>query len=142
LEHRGADGSLLWSVAIDEIVLMAEYTTDDGPEADDYFLVFVTDEAGTQFYATATFYSEGREQVIARLAARWQTNIKLGLVSSTDWASRVIWPLQLAEQNYLELKEVQSKTLFEKLRKTTFGPIHEYSPSKAVLAFLAAQPEL
>jgi hypothetical protein len=101
--------------------------------------VFVTVEQGTRFYATASFYSENRHQVVRHLADHWKTDIRLGLASSTDFASRVVWPPQLAGRDYLELKETQPGTVFEGIRKAVLGPDQEYFPTKAVLAFLDTQ---
>lgn len=61
MEYWSAEDTLIWTLAFEDIVLMAEYKTDEEPDLDDYFLVFVTFEDGATFYATATFYSEGRE---------------------------------------------------------------------------------
>jgi hypothetical protein len=40
LECRNAENQLLWWIPVTNIVLMAEYTTNEGPWMDDYFLVF------------------------------------------------------------------------------------------------------
>lgn len=136
LHYRSPEGILRWSAPVDNIIVIAEYTTDEGPYVDDYFLVFVTIEKGKQYFATATFYSEGTEDVIRELSERWKTDIELRLVNSTDWKSRIAWPAALAGREYFEFAEVQPNGLAEKLRKAVLGPVYEYFPSKAVRALL------
>jgi hypothetical protein len=50
---------LLWHVAIDGVVLAAEYTTNTGPWADDYFLIFVEADHDKLYLARASLYSNG-----------------------------------------------------------------------------------
>ena len=40
MEYRDATGHLLWRINTEDIVLVAEYTTTEGPWGDDWFLVF------------------------------------------------------------------------------------------------------
>lgn len=51
----GNSGTVHWIVSIDDIILVAEYTTNEGPHADDYFLIFCTVEAGQSTFATVLF---------------------------------------------------------------------------------------
>ena len=139
LEYRSAAGELIWTVQVDDIVLMAEYTTNGGPWLDDYFLVFVSIESERPIFATASFYGEGCDAVIEGLAGRWNADVSLSLASSTDWKSRIVWPPSLAEQEYFEAREVQPDTLWEKLRKAAFGPVYEYAPQREVRAFLSSR---
>jgi hypothetical protein len=141
LEYRSAEDKLIWTLATKDIVLMAEYTTNVGPYVDDYFLVFVTIEHGAQNFATASFYSDGCSDVVKQLAEQWAADIELGLANSNDWKSRVVWPPSLAGQEYFEFSEVQPTRLLARLRKATFGPVHEYSPCKSVRVFLGSSSE-
>jgi len=137
VEYHGADGALCWSVQARDIVLLAEYTTDEGPFVDDYFLVFVTQPGGGEQYVTASFYAEGSDEVVGRLAECWGAEVGLSLAHSTDWNSRVIWPPELAEQEYFEVIEVPPGTLLARLREAVFGPVYTHLPSKAVREYLA-----
>ena len=141
MEYRSSESKLIWTAAAKDIVLMAEYTTNEGPYVDDYFLVFVTVENGTRYFATASFYSEGCDEVIKQLAEQWKTPIELGLANSTNWKSRVVWPSALAGQEYFEFVEIQPNTFMTKLRKAAFGPVYEYFPCQSVRAFLDSNPE-
>jgi hypothetical protein len=68
LEYLSSENALLWSTSTKDVVLLAEYTTSEGPYLEDYFLVFVTVENGKRYFATASFYSNGRDEVIKQLA--------------------------------------------------------------------------
>jgi hypothetical protein len=48
--YASDSGGHSWSVPIDTIILIAEYTTDEGPWFDDYFVTFVTVENGQTFF--------------------------------------------------------------------------------------------
>ncbi|HEV1995411.1 MAG TPA: hypothetical protein VGR03_13860 [Candidatus Acidoferrum sp.] len=136
LEHRNSEGQLLWQCPLDSIVLMAEYTTNEGPFLDDYFLVFVSIEKGKQYFATASFYSDGREMIVEHLSQKWDVRVKLGLSHSTEWKSRVLWPPEIAGNDYFSFREIQSDSRLEKLRGFAFGPAREYYPSQEVCEFL------
>jgi len=90
LEYRDSENQLNWTLSVKDIVLMAEYTTNEAPFVDDYFLVFVTVENEKLYFASASFYSEGRDELIQQLAHEWAINIKPGLVNKADWNSRVV----------------------------------------------------
>jgi hypothetical protein len=136
LEHRSSGGQLLWDCPLDSLVLMAEYTTNEGPFVDDYFLVFVSNEKGKQYFATASFYSDGRDRLVEHLSQRWGMRVELGLSRSTEWKSRVLWPPEIAGNEYFSFREVHPNSQLEKLRRLAFGPVREYFPSKEVREFL------
>ncbi len=119
-----------------DIVLLAEYTTNEGPYGDDYFLVFVTIEDGQVLFAAASFYSDGRDEVIKQLAGQWHVNIDLGLANSTEWKSRIMGPPELAGREYFEFREVAPKGFRERLSKRVFGPTYRYFLSKAARDFI------
>src|SRR5262249_25546280 len=58
LECNDDSGFTRWSLSIQTIVLIAEYTTNEGPWLDDYFLVFVTVEEGKLYFSTCSFYAD------------------------------------------------------------------------------------
>ena len=67
LEYSGENGRVFWSLPISSTVLIAEYTTNEGPQCDDYFLVFVTIKKDMFHFHTASFYSAGRDETLAAL---------------------------------------------------------------------------
>lgn len=89
-------GNGQWKIPVSEIIAFGEYTTDNGPFLDDWFMVFVTQDLD---WVEASNFCAGRDEMRLRLAQLWGRDSLYGkLVWSTDFASRVIWPSALAEQ--------------------------------------------
>ena len=59
--------------------MVAEYATNEGPWADDYFLVFVESDNGKLSVARASLYSDGTDEVLHDLGQRWAANIETRL---------------------------------------------------------------
>jgi hypothetical protein len=132
----GAHAGRLWSCPLSAIVLIAEYTTNEGPWLDDYFLVFWTWEDDRLFRCQASFYSNGRDEVIARLSEHFTPELKLDLAYSTDWKSRVIWPPALIDRPYFTFVDVRPTSWRDRLKRRALGPTQEYFASDEVCAFL------
>jgi hypothetical protein len=139
LEYYSCDRRLLWQIPVENIMLMAEYTTDEGPLIDDYFVVFVASDGDEWNIATASFYSDGRDRIVRSLAQRWGSDIELSLSNSTEWKSRVAWPSPLVGREYFEFREVVPRTRIAELRRVAFGPAYEYFPSQSVRDFLRSR---
>jgi hypothetical protein len=126
-----------WSIRTGEIVLVAEYTTDDGPAVDDYFLVFVTKEGEELFYSSVTMRATGVNPVLEELEKELGGSLELKLFSSQGWASRVIWPPHLANVEYLEAEEVPPPAgLADRLLRRFTGARPEYRVSPRILQVL------
>lgn len=136
LECLHTQGSLRWFLPIDSIVLIAEYTTDEGPYVDDYFLVFVTLEHATLYFSTCSFYATGRDEVLATLQERLASPVQLELTASAEWKSRVVWPDKMAGKDYFVFNAVPSQTFTEKIKKRLLGETYEYSISNEVQEYL------
>ena len=95
------NGSPLWKLPIAALVLIGEYTTNEGPCKDDYFIEFVSVEDGKAFFSTVSFYAEGRDQAFAALEKTLNRPLTLELYASTDWNSRVVWPPSLSGRPFL-----------------------------------------
>jgi hypothetical protein len=95
-----------WSIAVSSIRLVGEYTTSNGPWDDDYFLVFMV--SAEQPWHQASFYADGRDGVLYRLGEAIGASLELGLCNSADFKSRVIWPLEFAGRNFVELMPADS----------------------------------
>jgi hypothetical protein len=139
LECVDATGTLRWSVPVGSILLVSEYTTNEGPYIDDYFLVFVTAEDGKLYFSTCSFYSVGVEEALSMLQEYLGSAIQLGLQGSTEWRSRVAWPAKMAESEYFTFTPVPAETLIEKLKKRLLGPTHDFVISKVVQEYLKEQ---
>ncbi|HET6841980.1 MAG TPA: hypothetical protein VFK06_09880 [Candidatus Angelobacter sp.] len=139
LECSDDSGTTRWSLQIEDIVLMAEYTTNEGPWGDDYLFVFVTVEENKLYFATCSFYADGRDDALARLQERLGSPIALVLTDSTEWNSRVLWPPEMARREYFTFTQVPAETLRDKAKQWLSGPAHEYVISRTVRDYLQQQ---
>ena len=135
IDYRDAGGNLIWQIPVHTVVLVAEYTNPYGPQADDYFLIFVFVKQGQCYFRTATFYAAGAEESLQVLSALWHEPLRFGLCDSTDWKSRVIWPEKLVDQEYFAFTEITPRSLLEGLSRLCFGAVDEYSPSATVKSY-------
>jgi hypothetical protein len=139
LECLGTSAELLWTLTIDSIILIAEYTTNEGPHVDDYFLVFVTVGGGKLHFLICSFYSGGVDDALSTLQERLSSPIQLRLQGSTEWRSRVAWPPKIADSEYFTFTAVPAETLAAKLKEKLLGPTHEYVISKGIQDYLQEQ---
>lgn len=117
------------------LLLIAEYTTDEGPW-DDYFLNFWTFENSGFIKYSISFYIDGRDATFESLAKRLGTELNFGLTGSTEWASRVMWPPELAGHPYYTFRKIKPKTWLQKLRHRCLGPAEEYFIAKEIREYL------
>jgi len=110
------DGAAIWELPISDIRVIGEVTTDCGPFVDDYFFCFATD---AHAWHEASFYAEGGEEFLKRLATVLGCALKLRLVGSTDFDSYVLWPPHLAGRPMFSFKPVQPTTWIGRL----IGPL-------------------
>lgn len=136
LEYLDSGGAQRWTLSIDSILLIAEYTTNEGPHVDDYFLVFVTAEDSKLFFSTCSFYVDGRDEALSVLQERLGSHIQLALQGCTEWKSRVAWPSTMAGTEYFTFKDIPPMGLLERVKKILFGPTQEYAISKPVREYL------
>ena len=139
LELVKSKGSLLWSLPIMSVLLIAEYTTNEGPNLDDYFLVFATAEVRQLYFSTCSFYSTGREDALNLLEQFLGSPIQLGLANSTEWRSRIVWPADMAGSEYFTFKPAAAQTFGKMLKHRLFGPTYQYAVSGAVQEYLRRQ---
>lgn len=79
-----------WEIPVSDVTVIGEYTNEDGPFADDYFLVFVTrDDSG---WFEGSFYGSGRDELVKELSVLLGSEISLELSHSTTFTSRILWP--------------------------------------------------
>ena len=109
-----------WQISISEIIAFGEYTTDNGPYIDDWFMVFVTRDFN---WVEASNYCAGANDIRTALAQRWGVESLYGkLWGHTDFASRVIWPTDLADQPLFKFTE-RHQTTREKIQSFDMGLI-------------------
>ena len=139
LEYSDENGRIFWSLPILSIALMAEYTTNEGPQCDDYFLVFVTIEKDMFYFHTASFYAVGSDETLAALKKLLGSTFELELTGSTEWDSRVMWPQEMAGNKYFQFKPVRPETMLQKVQEKLLGPTNEYSPAKPIQEYLRSR---
>lgn len=136
LTYDDAEGNHLWQMPLDRIVLLAEFTTDEGPKREDHFIVFWSFEDGELHRALAGFHAAGRDETVRALSEYWQTDLKLELKESGQWKSRVVWPKELEDHQYLALEEMPATSWRQKIRGALFGPVQHYLPTEEVSEYL------
>lgn len=134
-----AEAGERWSVEVCDLILIAEYTTDEGPYADDYFLVFVSLRDGKLVSAECSLYAQGRDEAMHALGERLGDAIAWRLFGSTVWASNVLWPPSLAGAEYLTLSAVQPAGWGAWWRRLLRGQEHERRLSDGVRAYLGGR---
>ncbi len=87
-EHYGD-----WTVSVDNIAVIGEYTTSEGPWLPDYFWV-VVQKQGT--WHIASNGAKNLATVLGALKRRLGGDWKYGLCGSVDIASHIVWPTVLA----------------------------------------------
>jgi hypothetical protein len=91
-----------WELSLSDVIVIGEATNQNGP-ADDYFFCFAS---GPWMWHEASFYAQGRNEFLNALSRRLGVEMRLGLISSTDFASRVLWPPELAGKPMFKYVEV------------------------------------
>lgn len=79
-----------WSLPVSSIQVVGEFTNEDGPHIDDYFLVFLTSSRSEWWQAS--IYAEGRDDFLRALEKELPGLGAPGLSNSTSFKSRVLWP--------------------------------------------------
>jgi hypothetical protein len=85
---------VLCSDAVDssDVVLVGEYTTSDGPDTDDYFLLVITKDR--RLYEVPS-PGDGPDCAIGLLRRALGVDLTFELYNRTDFSSRVMFPLEL-----------------------------------------------
>lgn len=127
-----------WTIPIREIVLIAEFSTNQRP-LDDYFLEFVTCEQGELYYSYVTMFASGIDDALAKLEACMRCKLELTLASSTEFNSRVVWPPHLAGSPFFRYERVVPEGLWNKLWSRVKGGRITSHIADPIRDFLAAQ---
>lgn len=78
-----------WSIPLSEVREISEFTTSEGPLADDYFFCFRT---ARKEAVTASFHAVGWDGLWPVLAQSFPGLIRPGLCDSTSFRTRILWP--------------------------------------------------
>ncbi len=110
LVFRKGEGQ--WKLELSQLVVVGEYTTPEGPGADDRFLVLV-EESGT--CREVAFDLENLPTILAELSRYLSFKIEGRLANRTDFASVVLWPPQLAGTELFRFSTEAPHSLLGKL---------------------------
>ena len=111
------DNKNILQIAINDIVVIGEYTNSDGPYLDDWFLTFVTKDGNWQ---NIPWYADNIDELTNLLCDKFQSDLNVSfLTGSTEWASVVRHPTHLKNKTLFKVTPTESfkepKTFFDKL---------------------------
>jgi hypothetical protein len=128
-------GTELWRVPVSSVSVVGEYTTQNGPYVDDYFLVFVTSPGGNHFHAS--FYAEGRDSLLAELQDKFGATFECGLANSTNLVSRCIWPNELLGKSLFRFTRLPNGGGWKRLR-CALSPEYAFDFTDEIQSYLAS----
>ena len=110
---RTRDGQTLFEISISEIKVIGEYTNDEGPYHDDWFLTILTNEDWYEI----PMYLEDFNKFLNVLGEKLETKFILHFANSTNWKSRIIYPEKFADQEIYKIEEILPQTFLGKLSR-------------------------
>lgn len=90
-----------WKIALADVAVIGFYTIAVWPGVDDYFCVLVRDSGEWEEFPPGI---EGTESVWSAIEQYCGVSLPCLLVGSTEWASEIVWPIELRGQTVLELR--------------------------------------
>ncbi len=107
----GAD--VLTKVKIDEVKVIGECTTANGPFTDDWFYLYIV---GTNEIRQISAYAQGTEEVLKAIGEKLNTDLKPRLVASTKWETNILWPNNLIGQKVFKEISTEPTAFIEKVK--------------------------
>ncbi len=126
-----------WERSVSDVVVIGEYTNQSGPFRDDYFFVFVTRSGEV---LEASFYARGRDEALRQLSGILGMPIDPALCNSTDFRSRVIWPLALRDHPVYDFVSVPPQGSWAPLQRLLRIPAVARSLTAELRAYVASHP--
>jgi hypothetical protein len=96
-----------------DIKAIGEFTTADGPFIDDWFLTFITQTDWIEI----PMYTDGMTEFLTDLGNLLNSNLSAKLTNSTDWKTRVMYPIDFKEKELYEIENIEPKTFWERVKK-------------------------
>jgi hypothetical protein len=108
------DNQKRWTLNINKIKFIGEYTTEAGPFTEDWFFVFA--DTMNEWWQAPTLAVD-HKQFWKQLGQKLNCEMAPGLAASTNWTTRVIYPKSHEGQDmFLVVKtDVKQKTFWRKL---------------------------
>lgn len=109
---RYGNDRTLWALPIEDVRLIGEYTTPNGPHGEDYFVVFL-DRAERRYEVPASAITPETVDALRKRIGEFG----FGLAHTTDLDSRVMWPPKYANQPLFSFARVPARTIGERVRR-------------------------
>lgn len=106
-------------INLDDLLVVAEYTTSDGPACDDYFLVVLTRDGKR---SEMPIGGPETEKIVSILSSALSQPINLRLYNRADYSSRVLYPPNVMDRPFFISKRIELK--WGKLSKLLGAPDH------------------
>jgi hypothetical protein len=107
------DNNVLTKINIEEIKVIGEYTTANGPFIDDWFYLYIL---GTNDIRQISAYAQGTKEVLTKLGEKLNIDLKPRLVASTKWETNILWPTDLVGQKVFKEISTEPSEFIEKVK--------------------------
>jgi hypothetical protein len=135
IEDRGMtlniDRRVVWSLRIDQLGIIGEYTTSEGPYFDDHFIVFV-DCDGNWFEVTFAL----ARSVWNKLETELGVPLVGQLANCTRYESKVLWPNAIQGAHLFDFQEKPAQNLRQRILGLIGVSTTERVLSQDVLMFI------
>lgn len=105
-------GQEIFLITISSIEIIGEMTSQAGPVANDWYLIFV-DKNKVAYYVPA--YANNMSDFLKSLGSILNCQLVMKLFASTDFNSNIIFPLSLEGHQLLDFKQKKPKNFLEKI---------------------------
>jgi len=105
--HDGTD----WTLPLEDLRIIGEYTTPNGPAQEDYFVVFI-DRNAQQYEVPARLVTNETAATLRQSIGEFH----FGLAHATDLESRIMWPPDYAGTPLFDFARIPARTITERLR--------------------------
>ncbi|GEM_PF-1922508 len=95
-------------VPVDQIIIIAEYTNENGPFCEDHFIVLITENGSVYEMPACQLSIDDQAKLITFLCSPMVFN---ELIGSTTFTSRCIWPKDVEGREFLDFKCVSLFTV-------------------------------
>lgn len=108
--YLGQSGPI--KIELNQVLGIGEFTTSDGPLSDDYNLVIIT----PHIWFAIPMDSDGITGFIKWLEVEFKTEIKTALANSVAENSRMIYPKQLMDKEFIKCEQYKPKNWIDSLK--------------------------
>lgn len=109
---RYGNDRTLWALPVEDVRLIGEYTTPNGPQGEDYFVVFL-DRDGRRYEVPASAITREAADALRKRIGPFG----FGLAHTTDLDSRIMWPPEYADEPLFSFTRVPARTIGERVRR-------------------------